>query len=171
MLGTNLTDLEGEKDDVTVSVSETDAVLYFPYNEQAIALIKFVEGSEYNSGDKSWSLPITEENCHRVRDTIDGLREFFQREKGKAELRAQVQLEIADGVLERLQKDFDFPWLRLSALEGDIGVSFPYSAKAVAIMRKVEGRRWDGEEKVWRLPADEEKKIRTALKALRKAIA
>lgn len=171
MLGTNLSDLEGEKDEVSVSISDTDAVMYFPFNEEANALIKRIEGAEYNSADRSWSLPISEENCHQVRDAIEDVRECFQRARGKAEHRAQVQLEIAETVLAGLKRDFPYPNLKLDALEGDITVSFPYNAKAVQIIKKVDGRRWDGDEKVWRLPADEEKKIRSALKSLRKVIA
>lgn len=171
MLGTNLSDLEGEKDQVSASVSDTDIVLYFPFLEEANRLVKQIDGAEYNSADRSWSMPITEENCDRVRDTVDSIREAFVREKGKAELREQNRIEIADMVLAKLQRDFSYPGLELSALEGDITVSVPYSAKAVAILRKVDGRRWDGDEKVWRLPADGEKQIRTALKSLRKVIA
>lgn len=171
MLGPNLSDLEGEKAQVSVSVSDTDAVLYFPYSEGAIALVKRIEGAEYFSADKSWSLPINEHNCHDVRDTIEALREYFQRETAKAEQAEELRREMAGDVLERLQRDFERPGLRLDALEGDITVSFTYSTKAVAIIRKVEGRRWDGEEKVWRLPADQEKKIRSALKALGKVLA
>lgn len=168
--GTNLTDLEGDWGDLRVSVSDTDIVLYFSFNEEANGHIKQIEGAEFNSSDKSWSLPITEDNWRTVRDAVEYLKEVFERERGKAELREQRRHEIAEMVLARLQRDFTYPNLTLDYLEGDITVSFPYSVKAVAIMRKVEGRRWDGEEKVWLLPADEEKKIRTALKALKKHI-
>lgn len=170
MLGTDLTDLEGEWDDLRISVSDTDMVLYFTYNEEAIKHLKLIEGSEYNSSDKSWALPITEDNWREVRDAVSYIREVFERERGKAELREQMRLEIAEMVLGRLQRDFPHPNLKLDFAEGDITVKVPYSPKAIAILRKIEGRRWDGEEKVWRLPADEEKKIRSALKALKKVI-
>ena len=71
MLGTNLTDLEGEKDQVSCSVSDTDIVLYFPFLEEANARIKAIEGAEFNSADRSWSLPITEDNWRQVRDAVD----------------------------------------------------------------------------------------------------
>lgn len=168
--GTNLTDLEGDWGDLRVSVSDTDLVLYFSFNEEAIRCIKGVEGAEFNSSDKSWGLPITEDNWRTVRDTVDEIKEIFVREQAKAELREQMRQEIAEMVCARLERDFTYPRLKIGYNEGDITVSFPYSPKAVAIMRKVEGRRWDGEEKVWLLPADEEKKIRSALKALKKVI-
>ncbi|PKL79422.1 MAG: hypothetical protein CVV27_01855 [Candidatus Melainabacteria bacterium HGW-Melainabacteria-1] len=171
MYGTNLTDLEGESGELRISVSDTDIVLYFPFLEAANQCIKGIEGAEFSSSDKSWSLPITDDNWRQVRDAVEAVREAFASEQRKAEHRAQVRLEIADMVLARLQRDFSHPKLNLDVVEGDISLSFPYSPKAVQIMRKVEGRRWDGEEKVWLLPADEEKKIRSALKALRKVIA
>lgn len=167
-IGTNLTDLEGDWGEMRVSVSDTDIVIHFPFNEEANAHIKAIEGSEYLSADKAWSLPITEENWRTVREAVEFVRDAIAREERRAEHQARMRVEMAEMVHARLDRDFGGGKISLGYNEGDITVSFPYSAKAVAIMRKVEGRRWDGEEKAWLLPADQEKKIRSALKALKK---
>lgn len=166
----NLSDLEGSWGELRVGVSATDMVLYFPFNEEANACLKQIEGVEYNGIDKSWSLPITDANQFQVRDAVATVREFLEQAQKKAEQQEARRHEMAEGVLQRLQHQFDYPGLSLDQAEGQILVSFPYSAKAVAIMRKIDGRSWDGDEKHWRLPADREKQIRNALRALGKVL-
>lgn len=170
MISPHLEPLDGEIDAVRVQVSENDLLLHFPYHKQAVDWVKRIEGAEYHSHDKSWSFVVTEDNTLALRDLVDELREFFRREQEKSELRELRRLDIADDVAARLEAGYGFPGLTIVPREGDVAISFPYSPKAIQIMRKVEGRRWDPDEKAWLLPADAEKQIRSALKALKKAL-
>lgn len=156
----------GEQDSVTVQLFENDMSLFFPYHKDAIEQVKKVEGAQYHGPDKSWSFIVTEDNWSDLQDLIVALRDFFRREQARAEHREQVQKDIASTVLERLQMDFDHPDLTLGYEDGYITVSFPYNPKALKVIKKVPERRWDGNEKVWLLPADLDRKIRSALQAI-----
>lgn len=166
----SLSELEGTEDEVTVTVSESDLMVYFPYRPDAIADVKKVEGAEYHSQDKAWSLPVTPENTLELYDLIRGLRERFQREADQALVRIGYQRQIVDTVLEQLQTDFEHPELGLDKSGGSILVRFPYNAKCLKAIRKVDGREWDASEKAWRVPADAEKPLRQALKQILKQL-
>lgn len=164
----NLTELEGTWGELKVSVSETDMVLSFPFNEAANFCLKQIEGHEYYAAEKCWSLPITEDNHHQLEDTVAYIQECLERAQAKAEHQALLRSEKAPKLAETLQSQFDNRLIKIDYEEGDITVSFPYHAKALGIIRKIDGRRWDGDAKAWYLPADQEKQIRNALKALSK---
>lgn len=166
----HLTDLEGEWEGIRTSVTDTDLTITFPFLPEANDCMKALPGAIFDAADKFWSVPISPEIESDVRDAIMTIRELFQREKHKAEQRTIRQEEMADMVLGNLQREFEGTPLILDKDGGDITVRFPYNAKAVAILRKIDGRRWDGNEKIWRLPADAERQIRAAFKALKKIL-
>ncbi len=165
-----LAPLEGEQDEVAVTLSDTDLGLNFPYHKTAVSSVKGIEGSQYHPSDKSWSLPITPRNLYAVRDTVEGLREFFRREAAKAEAREEMRLEIVDTVLESLATDFEHPRVTFDKQEGCVALGVPYDPKSIRLIKKIDGARWDSSDKVWLLPADAEKKIRTALKGIFKLL-
>lgn len=165
-----LAPLEGEQDQVHVTLSDTDIGLNFPYHKSAVAAIKNIEGAQYHPSDKSWSLPITPRNLYAVRDGVEGLREFFRREVAKAEAREDMRLEIVDTVLESLAADFEHPRVTFDKQEGCVALGVPYDPKSIRLIKKIDGARWDSSDKVWLLPADAEKKIRTALKGIFKLL-
>ncbi len=170
MIALVLAPLEGDLDEVSVTLSDTDLGLNFPYHKTAVASIKQFEGSQYHPSDKSWSLPITPRNLYAVRDTVEGLREFFRREAAKAEARAEMRLEMVDMVLESLATDFEHPRVTFDKQEGCVALGVPYDPKSIRLIKKIDGARWDSSDKVWLLPADAEKKIRTALKGIFKLL-
>jgi len=165
-----LAKLEGEVDQVSVSVSDTDLVLYFPYHKEAIARLKQIEGAEYQASDKCWSLPVTPENSSALYDTVMELRELFRREQDKAEARVVYQEQIAADVLAQLEADFEHAQLSFSVQGGEIGIHLPYDPALIRQLKKVDGRRWDSSEKCWWLPADQERQIRSVLRAVLKQL-
>ncbi len=166
----NLADLEGDASEVSVQVSDTDLVLYFPYHPDAVKQIKRIEGAEYQPHDKAWALPVTDENKGQVYDTVAGLREFFEREADKALLRIEYQQDIGEHVIESLKADFDHPDLGLELRGSSILVRFPYDQKSMKAIKKVDERVWDGMEKAWKVPTDADKSLRKALRGIMKQL-
>jgi hypothetical protein len=165
-----LVPLEGEIDQVSVGVSDTELTLLFPYHKGAIASVKAVEGSQYQPGDKAWSFTITARNVYALSDLVGSLRELFRREAGRAEAREDMRKEIADSVVESLREDFDHPRVSFEKQEGSVALTVPYDPKSIKLIKKIEGARWNSSDKVWLLPADAEKKIRSALNGIFKLL-
>lgn len=159
----NVADLEGEANAVQVVVSDTDVVMYFPYDKTAIAQVKAFENAEYHPQDKAWSLPRSPENELELYDLICDLRQHFLRLEKQDEARKDFQGEVVGTVLDFLREDFDHPDLEINQYDRWIAVRFPYDPKAIKAIKKIPGRQWDAHEKFWLLPPDREKQIRSAL--------
>ncbi|PIQ28537.1 hypothetical protein COW36_12815 [bacterium (Candidatus Blackallbacteria) CG17_big_fil_post_rev_8_21_14_2_50_48_46] len=170
MLENPLAELEGEIDEVRVQLFDEELSLHFPYHKSAVASVKAIEGAIYNPSDKSWCLPITPQNTYTVQDAVVSLRKFFRREVALAEQREEMRHEIADSVVEGLRSDFEHARVSFEKQEGCVALSIPYDPKSIRLIKKIEGARWDSSDKVWLLPADQERKIRTALKGIFKLL-
>ena len=168
MLEHPLTELEGEQDHVRVQLCEDELVLYFPYHKTALQTVKKLAGASYSASDKAWIIPLDTQNIYPVQDTILSLRKHFRREAVANEQRENWCREIAGTLAENLASDFEHPALQIDAEAGCISLSVPYDPKSIRLLKKIEGARWDSSAKVWLLPADEERKIRTTLKAVLK---
>lgn len=166
----HLQDWEQDEGPVKIKVFEQDVLLYFPYHPEAVAAVKAVGEAEYAAHDKSWTLHVTEANQRQVAGLIAHLEQLFAEvEVLEAEARQRRQ-DIAPLVLQQLQGRFEHPRLELGAEDEHITVRFPYHVKAVNAIKKVDGRIWDGDEKCWRLPCDQERQIRSALAKILKLL-
>lgn len=159
----HLQDWAQEEGPVKIKVFDQDILLYFPYNHDAILTVKTVEGAEYAAHDKSWTLTVTEDNIKAVAGVIADLEHIFVEAESKAQEAQQRRLDIAPLVLDRLQRRFEHRHLELDAEDEWITVRFPYHQKSLNAIKKIDGRKWDGDEKRWLLPCDEERQIRSAL--------
>lgn len=159
----HLQDWAQEEGPVKIKVFDQDILLYFPYNHDAILTVKTIEGAEYAAHDKSWTLTVTEENIKAIVGVIADLEHIFVEAEIKEKEQQQRRIDIAPLVLDRLQRRFEHLHLQLDAEDEWITVSFPYHQKSLNAIKKVDGRKWDGDEKRWLLPSDEERQIRSAL--------
>jgi hypothetical protein len=159
----HLQDWAQDEGPIKIKVFDQDVLLYFPYNHDAILTVKTIEGAEYAAHDKSWTLTVTEDNIKAVAGVIADLEQIFVEAEIKEKAAQQRRIDIAPLVLERLQRRFEHRHLLLDAEDEWITVSFPYHQKSLNAIKKIDGRKWDGDEKIWRLPSDEERQIRSAL--------
>ncbi len=166
----HLQDWVQDEGPLKIKVFDQDVLLYFPYNPEAIALVKTIEGAEYAAHDKSWTLTVTEENMRAVVAVIADLEQLFVEAEEKELTAQQRRIDIAPLVLEGLQRRFEHRHLHLDAEDEWITVSFPYHQKSLNAIKKVDGRQWDGDEKRWRLPCDQERQIRSALAKIVKVL-
>lgn len=165
-----LTALEGEANQVRISVSDSDLVLHCPYHKSAITQIKQIEGAVYQAADKCWYLPVTPHNLTALYDLVLALRELFQREQDKADAREDWRQNIAADVLAQLKADFDHPQIHFSLHGGQIGLEIPYDPVSIRQIKKIEGRRWDAESKCWLIPADQERPLRAFLRQIERQL-
>ncbi len=113
-------------------------VVSFPYDADLVAAVKEFEGRRYEPGSKSWTVPLR----HAAE-----VAQF-------AEERSFV---FTDAGLRALQK----PDVMRPVVEGDVGVAvmegrfyvkFKYDKEQVETVKKIDGRRWHPDEKMWSIP-------------------
>ena len=166
----HLQDWEQEEGPVKVKVFDQDVLLYFPYNHDAILEVKTIEGAEYAAHDKSWTLHVTEENIKDVAAVIGQLEAIFVDAEAKEKRAREHRQDISELVAERLQNRYQHRHLKIDAEDEWITVGFPFHQKSINAIKKIDGRKWDSEEKRWLLPSDQERQIRSALNKILKVM-
>ncbi len=166
----HLQDWVQDEGPVKIKVFDQDVLLYFPYNHDAILEVKTIEGAEYAAHDKSWTLHVTEDNIRDVAAVIAELEKIFVAAEEKERKAQAHRVDIAEQVAERLQNRYQHRQLKIDYEEEWVTVSFPFHQKSINAIKKVDGRKWDSDEKRWLLPSDQERQMRSAFNKILRVI-
>ena len=129
----------------TIKVEDGNYVISFPYSKTTILAVRNLDGRKYEPTIKSWLVPLrTRSDVWAFADENDFTVTPDVITATKANVKP-VDSELGGS-------------LHIKA--GKFWIKFPYDPDAVSAVKEINGRRWDGENKVWIAPLSSVRSVR-----------
>jgi hypothetical protein len=122
----------------TIQLEGDKAVFHFGYSQRLVAAVKTIPGRKWDGDSKTWSVVLTTTSRPAVLE--------FAKEFGFKADPAIMAIEVKKVMAVRK------PTASIE-LDGELAIiRFPYSPEAVAAVKTIPGRKWNGEKKFWTAP-------------------